>query len=100
MSGRADTKLDSLIANCLAVVYHSNQMVHYSNIAVMCIHQFVPLHYSRVLHTQPLARFTPLDHQTRSIPAESRSAIATIGLARSDQPFPLATLVGYLAYAL
>ena len=59
MSGREDTKLDRLIVNCLAVVYNSNQMVHYSNIAAMCTHQFVPLHYSWVLHTHPLARFIP-----------------------------------------
>ena len=59
MPGREDTKLDRLIVNCLAVVYHSKQTVHYSNIAAMCTRQFVPLHYSWVFHTQPLARFVP-----------------------------------------
>ena len=100
MSGREDTKLDRLIVNCLVVVDHSKtngtlqQHCCYVYTSVRTPALFVVVAYTTA---RPLR---PLDHQTRPIPAESRSAIATIGLARSDQSFPLATLVGYLVYAL
>ena len=100
MSGREDTKLGRLIVNYLAVVYHSNQMVHYSNIAAVCTHLSVPLALFVSVPYTTARPLRPLAHRTRPNPAESRLAISTITLTRSDQPFPLATLVGYLVYAL
>ena len=93
----------SLVHVCIVnlhMVYNSKQMVSCSNIAVVCIHQFMSLHYSCVFHTHPLARFFPCPIGPARFPAESRSAIATVGCADSYQSFPLNTLVGDSVYAL
>ena len=78
MSGREDTKLDRLIVNCLAVVDHSktNGILQqhccyvYTSVRAPALFVGVPYTTTRPLH--------PHDHQPRPIPAESRSAIATL----------------------
>ena len=84
----------------LEVVYNTDQFAPGNNMVDVDTHQFVSLHYSWVFHTQPLARFFPYPIGPARFPAESRSAIATVGCADSYQPFPLDTLVGYSVYAL